>query len=302
MAQEKRESRKGRAAWRVFWRVFFSILALLTAIFLYYLLSSLSLSVETLSLETKAVSPVRIVQLTDLHNTQYGERNKKLIALVAAQEPDLIFMCGDMLNRDEENTEIVTSLISALSSTAPVYYGYGNHEKTWEKRCGRSLKPLLEAAGAIVVDNDYVDLDLNGNPLRIGGYMGYYPLPHMTTADKSQQEREQAFFRDFEDTERIKLLIDHIPTGWVDWDYVDNYPVDVVFSGHYHGGVMRIPIIDQGLYAPYVGWFPPFSKGVYSGTQAVCVLSAGLGNDSRFPRVNNPPEIVVIDLIPKTEE
>ena len=128
--------------------------------------------------------------------------------------------------------------------------------------------------------------------------MGFYPIPHMTTDDEVQEKRELDFIEDYENTDRLKLLINHIPTGWVYWNYVDDNPVNVVFSGHYHGGVVRIPILDQGLYAPYEGWFPSFTKGVYTGEQATCILSAGLGNEYHIPRFNNPPEIVVVDLIP----
>lgn len=293
MAQEKRKPR--------IWRVLLSILGLLAALLLYYTLSSRSLHVERYSLRTKVASPIRIVHLSDLHNARFGQRNEKLVGSVAQQTPDLIFMSGDMLNRADESTEIVTDLITDLLPIAPVYYGYGNHEKNWEQRFGRDLKPIIEAAGAVVVDNDYVDLELHGTELRIGGYMGYYSVPHLTTKDPGQKELEFAFFDDFQNTDRLKLLINHIPTGWVDWDYVDKYPVDIVFSGHYHGGIVRIPVLDQGLFAPYVGWFPGFTKGVYSGSLATCVLSAGLGSGNVIPRVNNPPEIVVVDLIPKDD-
>ncbi len=285
---------------RPFWRVFCWVLVLLAALLLYYWFTSLSLTVENITIQTKVVSPIRIVHLSDLHNAQFGDHNEKLVEAVAEQEPDLIFMSGDMLNREEENTDIVTALIADLSSVAPVYYGYGNHEKAWEQQFSRSLRPVIESAGAVIVDNDYVDLEIKGSWLRIGGYMGYYPVPHMTTDDKAQQALERAFAQDFQDTDRLKLLINHIPTGWFEWDYVNKYPVDVVFSGHFHGGLMRIPILDQGLYAPYVGWFPTFSKGVHSGSLAVCVLSAGLGNERSIPRINNPPEIVVVDLVPET--
>ena len=241
---------------------------------------------------------MRIVHLSDLHNAQFGDHNRTLVEAVKRQRPDLIVMSGDMLNRDEENTGIVTSLIADLADIAPVYYGYGNHEKTWERRFRRDLRPVLEAAGAVVVDNDYVDLELAGTEVRIGGYMGFYPVPKMTTLDPAQEEAELAFVQDFENTERLKLLINHIPTGMIDWRYADNHHVDLVFSGHYHGGVMRIPFLDQGLYAPYVGWFPPFTKGVFTGEQATCVLSPGLGSEYHIPRLNNPPEIVVVDLVP----
>ena len=279
-------------------RIFLFAIGLLTILLLYYYISSLFLHVEHISIPCKVVSPIRIVHLSDLHNAQFGKNNQKLVEAVALQEPDLIVMSGDMLNWDEERVDIVTSCISELSRIAPVYYGYGNHEKSWENHFHRDLRQILESAGAVVVDNDYVDLEIKGTPVRIGGYAGYYPVPHMTTSDITQQELVLAFSLDFQNTDRLKLLINHIPTSWVDWGYVNKYPVDLVFSGHYHGGVMRIPILDQGLYAPYVGWFPKFSKGVCTGSRASCVLSAGLGNEYHIPRINNPPEIVVVDLVP----
>lgn len=283
---------------RILWRIVISLLAAITFVLLYYTVSSLFLRVENISISADIVSPIRIVHLSDLHNAQFGKNNTTLVRTVANQEPDLIIMSGDMLNRNEENTGIVISLISDLSQVAPVYYGYGNHEKDWEQNFQRDLRPILVSAGAIVVDNDYLDLSIRGTDCRIGGYMGYYGAPHMTTKEKAQQALERSFTEAFQTTSRLKLLINHIPTGWVDWNYVDKYDAGIVFSGHYHGGTMRIPILDRGLYAPYVGWFPPFTKGVYSGTHAVCIVSAGLGTEYHIPRINNPPEIVVVDLKP----
>ena len=283
-----------------FWHILLIGAGTLAALLIYFCVSSLFLRVEKYTLEAAVDAPIRIVHISDLHNAEFGKNNSRLVRRIAEQKPDLILMSGDMLNRNEADTDIVTNLISDLSLIAPVYFGYGNHEKTWEQNFGIDLRETLEQAGAIVVDNDYVDLELNGSQLRIGGYAGYYPVPHMTTSDKAQQEMDSRFAEDFQNTDRIKLLIDHIPTSWVDWEYVDKFPVDFVFSGHYHGGIIRIPILDQGVYAPYVGWFPPFTKGVYSGSQATCVLSAGLGTEHFIPRLNNPPEIVVVDLVPKT--
>ena len=284
---------------RRFRTVLLTILILLTGVLLYGFVSSLFLHVETVSVKAGVVSPIRMVHLTDLHNTQFGKNNAKLVDKVTAQNPDIIIMSGDMLNEDDPNTDVVLSLISDLSSVAPVYFGYGNHEKHWEKIHGQDLRPLLEQAGASVVDNDYVDLEFKGTEIRIGGYMAYYPVPHMSTSDEAQQALELAFAEDFENTNRLKILINHIPTGWVDWNYVNKYPIDIVFSGHYHGGTIRIPILDQGLYAPYVGWFPHFTKGVYTGEKAMCILSAGLGIEHHIPRFYNPPEILVVDLTPK---
>lgn len=245
--------------------------------------------------------PLRLIHLTDLHGKVFGEDNDVLVQMVADQNPDLIVMTGDMINRDDGNLDIIEKLISDLSKVAPVYYGYGNHETAWEEKFGMELHNVLSSAGAIVLNNEYTDVEINGQALRIGGYMGYYRQPGMLTKDESQKKLELAFADDFENTDRYKILLNHIPTAWLDWDYINKYPVDIVFSGHYHGGMIRIPIIDRGVYAPYVGLFPPYTKGVFAGSTATCVLSAGLGSEHAIPRLNNPPQIVVVDLIPENQ-
>lgn len=266
----------------------------------YFYISSKSLTINEYTVEESVTSSIRILQLSDLHSAEFGDNNEELIDLVKKQSPDLIVMCGDMINRDEENLDIITDLISSLSDAAPIYYGYGNHEVDWIESFSTDLEDKLTQAGAVVLNNSYRDVSVNDSELRIGGYMGYYRQPGMFTQDDVQKKSELDFANDFENTDRLKILINHIPTQWVDWDYINIYPVDVVFSGHYHGGAIRIPIIDQGLYAPYVGWFPPYTKGMFTGSQATCVLSTGLGSEHNIPRLNNPPEIVVVDVVPYT--
>ena len=239
--------------------------------------------------------PVRIVQLTDLHDHEFGEENRELAELVAAQEPDLILMTGDMLDRSDENADVVYALIEELVAVAPVYYGYGNHEKAWEAVNGSSLTPVLEESGAIVLDCSYVDVTVGGTQLRIGGYHGYYRQPGMYDISPEQHQAELAFCDDFEDTNRYKILLSHIPTAWIDWEYMNKYPVDLVLSGHYHGGQIRLPWLG-GVYAPYIGLFPPYTEGIYEGEEATCILSTGLGSSPGIPRINNLPQIVVVEL------
>lgn len=266
----------------------------------YFFITSKNLTINKYSLNESVISSIRILQLSDLHSAEFGDNNEELIDLVKKQSPDLIVMSGDMINRDEENLDIITDLISSLSDVAPIYYGYGNHEVDWIESFGFDLEDKLTQAGAVVLNNSYRDVSVNDSELRIGGYMGYYRQPGMLTQDEEQKKIELDFANDFENTDRLKILINHIPTQWVDWDYINEYPVDIVFSGHYHGGAIRIPIIDQGLYAPYVGWFPPYTKGMFTGSQATCVLSTGLGSEHNIPRLNNPPDIVIVDVVPYT--
>ncbi len=250
------------------------------------------------TLQTSFKKPIRIVQLTDLHNKKFGKNNRKLVSMVRNQNPDLVVMTGDMLNATEEETETVSSLIAEMAKFSQVYYGYGNHEVKWLRNYNVNLQEMLEKQGAVVVNNSYVDIDIKGQPLRIGGYMGYYRAPHMLTHDEEGKKIEWEFAENFEQTDRYKVLLNHIPTQWVDWHYTNKYDVDLVFSGHYHGGVIQIPFINRGLIAPYVGWFPKNTKGVFFGEKGICILSVGLGSEYSIPRVNNPPEIVIADLLP----
>lgn len=242
---------------------------------------------------------VRVVQLTDLHGRNFGKNNRRLVSLVEEQQPDLIFITGDMMSDNERGLADICNLISQLSVIAPVYYSYGNQEAALTNYTAIDLKTPLEDAGAKVLEMEYEDITVNGQQFRVGGYAGYYRSPLMDTKNEAEQIGRFNFAADFENTDRQKLLLAHIATNWTDWSYINDYPVGVVFCGHYHGGQIRFPIVNRGLFAPYVGWFPEYTKGVFVGERATCVLSAGLGSNRNIPRIYNPPEIVVVDLIPK---
>ncbi|MCR5736910.1 MAG: metallophosphoesterase [Eubacterium sp.] len=251
-------------------------------------------------IETSVKAPIRILQLSDLHCSEFDEKNTRLIEFVKEQSPDIILMTGDMINRDEDDISVATNLISSLTEIAPVYYGHGNHEYQWMERTGKDLRQEITDAGAVLLDNNYVDIEIKGNKLRIGGYMGYYRIPWMFERTEEEKKEEYSFFDDFENTDRYKILINHIPTQWVDWDYTQ-HPVDLVFSGHYHGGQWVLPGIGA-VYAPYIGFNPPNVKGVFHGKYATCILSTGLGSEHWYlPRINNPPEVVVVDLVPNKD-
>lgn len=256
------------------------------------------LAAEKYIISTDCCETIRIVHLTDLHSWEFGEQNQELVQMVAEQKPDLILMTGDMLDKADEDAHVACELIEKLVDIAPVYYGYGNHEKAWEKENGKLLEAGLTTAGAVVLDCDYADIEVNGQQLRIGGYHGYYRRPHMLHSSEEQQKKEGRFFDEFENTDRYKILLSHIPTAWLDWGMIDDQPVDLVLTGHYHGGQVRLPFIG-GLIAPYVGWFPEYTGGMYVGEKATAILSTGLGSSPGIPRINNPPQVVVVDLIPQ---
>ena len=147
-------------------------LAVCTGILLYrskYCLTEAQYTVQS----DKITSPVRVVQLTDLHNSTFGRDNEKLAELVAQAQPDLIFITGDLLNANVERTDIATGIITKLSAIAPVYVSLGNHETEYLERYGTDLIPLYQDAGATVLEQDYVDVTVHGQNLRIGGLYSY---------------------------------------------------------------------------------------------------------------------------------
>ena len=264
------------------------------------LLSARMLSVSRYERTVPALTaPLRVVLLTDLHNSEFGEGNARLISLVAEEKPDLILLAGDLLNQTEERTDIAVSLIRELSAVAPVYVSLGNHEVQHEKNFGSELRPTLAEAGATVLEYNWLDVEIKGQALRIGGLYGYC-LPGKYLKTGETRESECAFLEEFQDTERTKLLLCHMPVCWMINGSLDAWNVDLVFSGHAHGGQMRFPWIG-GLYAPDQGWFPGRCEGLYESKDGsrCLVLSRGLGSSGKkLPRFNNLPEVLVLDLLP----
>ena len=228
-----------------------------------------------------------IVQLSDLHNSQFGKDNCRLLEKIEQESPDIILMTGDMLNDDEERTDIVTNLVRNASQIAPVYYSMGNHEIEYMAKFGSdTLKQQLEEAGAIVLDGEYIDGEIAGQQVRIGGIYGYV-LDH-----EWKDGSEQRFMENFQDTDRFKILLSHIPEGLLLWKSMEYWDVDLVFSGHVHGGQMRLPFVG-GLFDPEEGSFPTYTKGMFQCGNGTMILSAGLGSSGGIPRINNLPDLVV---------
>lgn len=281
-------------------RLALMLLATLTLLAWCLLGSKYALEVTNYVLSSpKLTAPIRVVQLTDLHNSEFGEKNGRLVRLVKKQHPDVILLTGDMLNGDEPRTEVAFELIAQLAEIAPVYASFGNHEKANENLYGTDVGALYAQAGAHVLECTYEDVEIGGQTVRIGGIYGYC-LPEKYLRTREAREKEVEYLQVFQETDLLTLLLCHVPTSWIINDNLEEWDVDVIFSGHVHGGQIRLPLIG-GLYAPDQGLFPGRECGLYDSEDhaRVMVLSRGLGSGVGVPRFNNVPEIVVADILPQ---
>lgn len=273
------------------------ILAVLFCVELYR--SSHQLTVTHYQVQNdKLNAPVRVVQLSDLHNASFGSENITLLTKVAEAAPDLILFTGDLVTGHVEDTETARALLEKLTQIAPVYVSIGNHEQLHEQNYGTDLTALFTRTGANVLEYAWEDMEIEGQKLRIGGVSGYC-VPGMYLSTGEADPEECAFLEAFQNTDRCTLLMAHMPLSWIQNNGISYWKSDFVLSGHAHGGQVILPGIG-GLYAPDMGFFPGWMEGLFPSADGkkTLVLSSGLGNSAPIPRFNNPPQILILDMIP----
>ncbi len=232
----------------------------------------------------------RIVLISDLHSTIHGANQSTITEKIRKQNPDMIALVGDIAD-DRQPIRGTLLFLEAIKDIAPVFYVTGNHE-IWSRDVD-NIKDIFRSYGVTVLENESIETDIGDVSLIIGGaedpeinrYEGYY---------MSWEEEVIEAFSNLGENEKFQLLLSHRP------EQVDIYKqlsFDLVLSGHAHGGQVRIPIILNGLLAPNQGFFPKFAGGIYEHEEFTHIVSRGVSYNPRLPRVFNPPEIVVIDVV-----
>lgn len=229
-----------------------------------------------------------IVQVSDLHNAEFGKNNQRLLDKIKSTDPDIIVITGDIIDYHRTDIDVSIDFVKEAVKTAPTYYITGNHEAITE-----GFDDFIDAAtriGMIYLDNETQMIEKDGSTINLTGIDD----PHFLTTyiSESIQISIDKVLDCALPEEGYNILLAHRP------NYFDLYIIhepDLVLSGHAHGGQFRLPFIG-GLYAPDQGIFPTYDAGHYSSSNTDMIISRGLGN-SRFPfRLNNPPELVVVTL------
>ncbi len=240
----------------------------------------------------------KVVVISDLHGREYGKNNSRLLAKISEQKPDTIFVVGDMLDDgDAENGFSKTiKLLTELYDIAPVYLSYGNQEKEYSDNIISKFIDTITEIGVVALDESFVDCEIGGQKLRIGGTMGH-AFPFGRTIEEFENSDEYIFLKELEKTDLPTIVLSHRPDTFI-FNGAHNYwsNIDLVISGHTHGGVVRLPLIG-GLYAPMQGLFPEYDYGFYMlGEKIQMVITSGLSGYKFIPRFLNLPEICVLNL------
>ena len=294
--EAKGTEKKKRPARRVLLRVLISVLLLAIliagAVAVYGLYTQTHYRTSFYRETSEKVSgDIRIAVISDIHNREYGENNDVLISDLQALKPDLILFLGDIVTRDEDNYQPMLHLVSALSGIAPCYGVLGNHESERIYYGGdKALPERFEAAGLNLLRNSREDIRIGEDTVQLIGVEG--------TSYGFEEYGGRKFMEKTEiDPSSYCILMAHIPILFE--PQLSGYDFDLGIAGHVHGGIVCLPFWG-GLYTQEEGFFPKFTKGKYTlDRQQTLIISAGLGDSKRFPpRINNMPELVVIDINP----
>lgn len=232
----------------------------------------------------------RIVQISDLHNAKFGKNNQKLVDRIRECEPDMIVLTGDLVDSNHTNVDRAVQFVDEIVKICPVYYVTGNHEYWLEKSEYDELMDGLIGAGVVILDDQVVEISRGDAKFRLVG------LDDKSLADGTLgtllNNAQNVAHEDSEKNE-FTVVLAHEP------QYLARYAgtgVDLVLSGHAHGGQFRLPFVG-GIVAPDQGFLPEYTAGEYYMNGTEMIVSRGLGNSVIPVRLFNYPEIVCVELV-----
>lgn len=228
----------------------------------------------------------RIAHVSDLHNAQMGKDHQKLLSMLQDAEPDMIAITGDLIDSRRTNVDIALEFVQEAVKIAPCYYVTGNHESRVQEY--EELKNAMVEAGVIILEDEQTQISIDQDCITVIGVND----PSFQPEGDSEMVMDAKLETLHTDGDGFTMLLSHRP------ELFDTYAaqdLDLVLTGHAHGGQFRLPFIG-GLVAPHQGLFPKYDAGSYTEGSTNMLVSRGVGN-SLFPfRFNNRPEVILIEL------
>ena len=231
----------------------------------------------------------RIAHVSDLHNAEMGEGNEKLLVMLREADPDMIAITGDLIDSRNTNVEIALQFAQEAMKIAPCYYVSGNHEARVNEY--EELKTGLISAGVIILEDTQTEISIEGETITLIGindpsFQTDYLFGDAETVMSSKLSELHT------DGDGFTILLSHRPELF---DTYTDHDIDLVLSGHAHGGQFRLPFIG-GVVAPNQGLFPEYDADIYTDGNTNMLVSRGVGNSILPFRINNRPEVILIEL------
>lgn len=272
-----------------------TLIAVLLVLIIWTIWGNTALMVSTVTVSSNriptAFNGFLIAQVPDLHNAVFGENNAELLQILSECKPNIIVVTGDLVDAEHTDIDVALDFAKEAAHIAGTYYVTGNHEGSLSQY--DELKTGLESMGVVVLEDASMQLEYNGEKVTLIGLSD----PSFTL--KGNMLGEVPAMVDTKlrgligDKDDYTILLSHRPELFE--TYV-NCGVDLVLSGHAHGGQFRLPFIG-GLVAPNQGLFPKYDAGLYTKGDTNMIVCRGLGNSIIPIRFNNRPEIVLLELI-----
>lgn len=272
-----------------------TLIAVLLVLIIWTIWGNTALMVSTVTVSSNriptAFNGFLIAQVSDLHNAVFGENNAELLQILSECKPNIIVVTGDLVDAEHTDIDVALDFAKEAAQIAGTYYVTGNHEGSLSQY--DELKTGLESMGVVVLEDASMQLEYNGEKVTLIG------LSNPSFTLKGNMIGEVPAMVDTKlrgligDKDDYTILLSHRPELFE--TYV-NCGVDLVLSGHAHGGQFRLPFIG-GLVAPNQGLFPKYDAGLYTKGDTNMIVCRGLGNSIIPIRFNNRPEIVLLELI-----
>ncbi len=261
---------------------------LLTAAVIWVIWSNVTVQLHYISVQSDrlpaAFDGAKIAQISDLHNASFGQDNQTLLELLRQTNPDIIAITGDLIDSRRTDVEVAARFVEQAVQIAPVYYVTGNHESRIPQAYAQ-LKERMQAAGVQILSDRALYWEREGERVQLIGLDD----PSFATSPGSTTEQKLSTLQD---KSCYQILLSHRP------ELFDSYAsagIDLSLTGHAHGGQFRIPLVG-GVFAPSQGFFPKYDAGLYWQGGRAMVVSRGIGQSVIPVRLNNCPEIVLVEL------
>ena len=267
----------------------FCVVIALIALVWWTLWANKALKLNKISIS--APCELKIAHISDFHNAKLKNNNADLVALIKDAQPDIIAITGDLVDSRHTDVDVSIDLARELVKIAPCYYVPGNHESRIENEYN-TLKQALTDFGVTILCDSKTTLEKNGQTFTIIGIEDPMFVIEKVSFESTCEVIRGKLEPLSKENEGYTILLSHRPEAFE--EYV-SAGVDLALTGHAHGGQMQIPFVG-GLIAPNQGFFPKYSEGLHQKDKTSMVISRGIGNSLCPLRVNNRPELILIEL------